>query len=54
MDTFFRTLGRYAQSLSNDLGNIAQRLDGEHWAALSAVLLVCGWFFLRGNKIKST
>ena len=45
---------RFANRLGRELGEIAQSLDGTGWAVVSAVLLVCGWFFLKGNKIKST
>ena len=53
MDSFFNNIGNYLIRLTRELGEIAQRLDGTGWVAVSAVLLVCGWFFLRGNKIKA-
>ena len=54
MDAIFNGISRYGTSLVNELGQIAQRLDGTGWAIVSGVLLVCGWFFLKGTKIRST
>lgn len=54
MDTVSRSLTNYLSRLSRELAEIAQQLDGTGWAMVSAALLVCGWFFLKGNKIKST
>lgn len=54
MDAVFDFISRYALKLSHELGQIAQRIDGTGWVVVSGVLLVCGWFFLRGNKIRST
>jgi hypothetical protein len=54
MDSAMSTISSYMTRLSNELGQIAQRLDGTGWATISALLLICGWFFLKGNKIRST
>lgn len=54
MDTITRYLTNYLYRLSREMAEIAQHLDGTGWAMVSAALLICGWFFLRGNKIKST
>jgi formate hydrogenlyase subunit 3/multisubunit Na+/H+ antiporter MnhD subunit len=54
MDAIFNGISRYGTKLINELGQIAQKMDGTGWVILSAVLLVCGWFFLKGNKIRST
>jgi hypothetical protein len=54
MDSFFRSLTSYLHRLSRELADIAQHLDGAGWAMVSAALLICGWIFLKGNKIKST
>ncbi len=54
MDTITRSMTSYAYRLTRELGEIAQQLDGVGWAMVSAALLVCGWIFLKGNKIKST
>ncbi len=54
MDAFMNNISSYMNRLSVELGDIAQRLDGTGWATISALLLICGWFFLKGNKIKST
>jgi len=52
MDAFFNSLGRYVTGLFDELGDIASRIDGSGWCAISGVLLVCGWFWLRGNKVR--
>ena len=54
IDKVFSTIGKYASFFFNELGDIARHLDGTGWAGVTAVLLVCGWFFLKGNKIRST
>ena len=54
MDAIFNSITRYGTRLINELGQIAQRIDGAGWVVVSAILLVCGWFFLKGNKIRST
>lgn len=53
METITRWLSNYLLRLARELGEIAQQLDGTGWVLVSAGLLVCGWFFLKGNKIKS-
>ena len=52
MDSFFNSLGRYFVKLSNELGHIASKIDGNGWVCISVVLLVCGWFWLKGNKVR--
>ncbi len=52
MDAIFNYVGRYITLLLNELGQIASRIDGGGWACLSAVLLVLGWFWLKGDKVK--
>ena len=54
IDRVFSTIGKYASFFFNELRDIARHLDGTGWAGVTAVLLVCGWFFLKGNKIRST
>ncbi|MEM7782196.1 MAG: hypothetical protein AAF939_18155 [Planctomycetota bacterium] len=51
MNAFFDFIGRYFANLANELGDIAQKLDANGWAVVCAILLVCGWFWLRGTKI---
>lgn len=52
MDSFLNSLGRYFGNLMDELGQIASRLDGNGWICVSVVLLVCGWFWLKGNKVR--
>lgn len=54
MDTITRSMTNYMYRLTREVGEIAQQLDGVGWVMVSAGLLICGWIFLRGNKIKST
>jgi hypothetical protein len=54
METITRSMTSYLYRLSRELGDVAQQLDGTGWVLVSAALLVCGWMFLKGNKIKST
>lgn len=53
MDSFIRMMNSYIYQLSRELGDIAQELDGVGWAVVSGLLLICGWFFLKGSKIKA-
>lgn len=46
VENFFRRL-------VGQLQQVAAELDFNGWAIVMAVLLTCGWFFLRGDKIKS-
>lgn len=52
MDAFLNQIGSYISALLNDLGQIASRIDGNGWVCLSVVLLVMGWFWLKGDKVK--
>jgi len=52
MDAFLNSMGRYVTTLIIELGQIASRIDGNGWVCLSAVLLVVGWFWLKGDKVK--
>ncbi len=52
VDKILNSLSRYGHTLIQELGDIAQKLDGTGWTIVSAVLLVCGWFFLKGSKIR--
>lgn len=54
MDAIFDFFSRYAMKLTRELGQIAHKIDGNGWVIISGILLVCGWFFLKGNKIRST
>jgi len=52
MDAILNYLGGYLTLLLNELGQIASRINGQGWVCLSAVLLVLGWFWLKGDKVK--
>ena len=52
MDALLNSGGRYITNLINELGQIASHIDGNGWVCISAVLLVMGWFWLKGNKVK--
>ena len=52
MDAILNNIGQYITQLINELGQIASRIDGNGWVCLSAVLLVFGWFWLKGDKVK--
>jgi len=52
MDALLNGIGRYVTTLINELGQIASRIDGNGWVCLSAVLIVLGWFWLKGNKVR--
>lgn len=52
MDAFFNSLGRYITQLINELGQIAHHIDANGWVCISAILLVLGWFWLKGNKVR--
>ena len=52
MDAILSSVGRYLTKLLNELGDIASRMDGNGWVCLSVVLVVCGWFWLKGNKVR--
>ncbi|MFK7766932.1 MAG: hypothetical protein AB8B55_06890 [Mariniblastus sp.] len=54
IDDILTFIGKYITLLFNELGDIAQYLDGTGWAGLAIVLVVSGWFFLKGNTIRST
>ena len=54
MGSVMNTVTNYCHRLSMEVGQIAAGLDGTGWALISGALLVCGWLFLKGNKIKST
>jgi len=43
----------FIRRLLNQLTQLTAELNFEGWAVLVALLLVCGWYFLQGNKIKS-
>lgn len=51
MDDFLNYIERYFRVLWNELGDIASQLDGNGWIVISGLLLVCGWFWLKGTKI---
>ncbi|MFT5300383.1 MAG: hypothetical protein ACI814_001158 [Mariniblastus sp.] len=53
MDWFFGFLSKYVSQLTNELGQIAMKLDGNGWIIVSGILLVTGWCFLKGNKIRA-
>ena len=42
----------FINRLLGQLQQAAAHLDFNGWAIVMAVLLTCGWFFLRGNKIR--
>jgi uncharacterized membrane protein len=44
----------FLRTLNRELGEIASAMDTTGWIALSAVTVVLGYFFLRGNIIRST
>jgi len=52
MDAFFNFIGRYLNQLFRELGQITRHIDGNGWVCISAVLLVLGWFWLKGNKVR--
>ena len=52
MDAILNSIGRYVTQLINELGQIASRIDGHGWACISLALLVFGWFWLKGDKVK--
>ena len=54
MNSFFDSAQRYTSEMVVEIGEMAKELDGSGWAIVSAVLLVCGWFFLKGKKIRSS
>ncbi len=41
-------------AVSEQLGHITSQMDSNAWIALSALSVVAGYFFLRGNMLKST
>lgn len=53
MDSITTSFSNYLIRLTRELGEIAQTLDGTGWAIVSGILLIFGWFFLKGSKIKS-
>ena len=44
---------RFARRLAGQLHQAVLELDFNGWAIVMVILLTCGWFFLRGNKIQS-
>ena len=48
---YFYSIVRY---LNNQLGEAAQSMDTAGWCALAVVTVVVGFFFLRGNVLRST
>lgn len=54
MNSFLNSAKRYASEMAYEIGEMAKELDGSGWAIVSAVLLVFGWFFLKGKKIRSS
>ena len=54
MDSILNQMGGYLHQVINELGQIASRINGNGWVCISVVLLVAGWFWLRGEKIRST
>lgn len=53
MDTIIDSVSRYTGKLGSELVDIAKELDTGGWAVVSGVLLVCGWFFLKGSGIRA-
>jgi hypothetical protein len=47
MNSFLKTIG-------HELGQIANALDTNGWIAVACVTFVAGYFFLKGNAIRST
>ena len=43
----------FFRRLVGQLHQAVQELDFNGWVVVMAILLTSGWFFLRGNKIKS-
>ncbi|MEL7499897.1 MAG: hypothetical protein AAFN77_20000 [Planctomycetota bacterium] len=54
MDSIMNSASSYLRKMGSEVGDMAKELDGTGWAIVSVALLICGWFFLRGKKIKST
>jgi hypothetical protein len=44
----------FTSQLFRQMGAAAKQLDGTGWACVSVALVVFGWFFLKGSKIRST
>lgn len=43
---------RLLSKMGRELCQVAKELDGNGWAMVSVALVICGWFFLKGNKVK--
>ena len=54
MESITSKLSLYLSRLGSEMVDIAKELDTTGWVLVMSVMLVCGWFFLKGNKIRST
>ena len=54
MDNILNKISYFFRNLINEMGSIASSMSSEGWLVVVACLLICGYFWLRGNKIKST
>jgi hypothetical protein len=46
-------LNHFFNRLISQLGNAIKSLDENGWIAVCCIMLVCGWFFLKGNKVQA-
>ena len=53
IDSLGASVENFFRRLLGQLQQAAAQLDFNGWAIVVAVLLTCGWFFLRGSKIKA-
>ena len=53
LDSLGASVENFIRRLLNQLQDAAAHLDFNGWAIVMGILLTCGWFFLRGNKIKA-
>jgi hypothetical protein len=47
-------INSFLRLVNRELGELTAQMDTTAWIALSAATVLAGWFFLRGNIIKST
>ncbi len=52
LDSLGALVENFVRRLLWQLQEAASQLDFNGWAIVMVVLLTCGWFFLRGEKIR--
>ena len=52
-EEMMQVVNSFLHTLNRELGEITAQMDTTAWIALSAITVLAGWFFLRGNIIKS-